>query len=71
MSTIDRISKNLKRLRQQNNLTQQKLAIKMGLSSAGIINKWENCKAAPEFSYIDKLCDILQVDVVEFFKPVN
>jgi transcriptional regulator with XRE-family HTH domain len=46
------------------NLTQEKLAEKLGVSNK-TISKWENGKCMPDYSVIQKLCDALNVTLAE------
>ncbi|SER45093.1 DNA-binding transcriptional regulator, XRE-family HTH domain [Streptococcus gallolyticus] len=55
---------NLKWLRQMNHLTQEQLALKVGVSRESIA-KWENGKMEPTIESIVKLADVFEVSVDE------
>lgn len=55
---------NLKWLRQMNHLTQEQLALKVGVSRESI-TKWENGKIEPTIESIVKLADVFEVSVDE------
>ena len=50
--------------RRAQNLTQEQLAEKLGVSNK-TISKWENGKCMPDYSIIQKLCDALGVTLPE------
>mgnify|MGYP004695530389 CR=1 FL=1 len=50
--------------RRSQNLTQEQLAEKLGVSNK-TISKWENGKCMPDYSIIQKLCDALHVTLPE------
>lgn len=52
------------RKRKEQNLTQEQLAEQLGVSNKAI-SKWENGKCMPDYSIIQKLCEVLQVTISE------
>ena len=50
--------------RRGQNLTQEQLAEKLGVSNK-TISKWENGKCMPDYSIIQKLCEVLNVTLAE------
>ena len=52
------------RKRKEQNLTQEQLAEKLGVSNK-TISKWENGKCMPDYSIIQKLCEVLHVTLPE------
>ena len=61
------IGSNIRRLRLLNNLTQQELAQKLGVSDKAV-STWENDKKIPRMGAIDKmstLFGVLKSDIVE------
>ena len=59
-----KISKNLKKFRKLNNLTQEQLAEKMNLTRQAISN-WENDKSQPDVQSIERLSEIFGISVEE------
>ena len=53
---------NLRRIRKQNNLTQEQLANKSGISRISIV-RYESGESEPNLSNITKLCKALSVTV--------
>ena len=49
------LSENLKRIRKDNNLSQEQLAEKLGVSRQSV-SKWENGEAYPEMDKVLQLC---------------
>lgn len=71
------LSKKIVSLRKKNNLTQEKLAEKMGVSRQTIY-KWETGVVNPTLEYISQLADLFNVsydfllnDDVDWLEPVN
>jgi len=62
------ISRNLKRLRASQGISQLQLALKAGLAH-NFINEIENCKKGTSITTISKLCIALNVKPHEFFLP--
>ena len=52
------------RKRKEINLTQEKLAEQLGVSNK-TVSKWESGKCMPDYSVIQKLCDVLHISLVE------
>ena len=52
------------RKREAQNLTQEQLAQQLGVSNK-TISKWENGKCMPDYSIIQKLCDVIHVSLPE------
>ena len=52
------------RKRREKNLTQEQLAGQLGVSNK-TVSKWENGKCMPDYSIIQKLCDLLGVTLAE------
>ena len=62
------ISKNLKRLRSMQNISQLGLAVNAGLTH-NFINDIENCKKGMSAKTLAKLCTALNVEPYQFFLP--
>lgn len=64
------ISKNIKKSRLEKNLTQEKVALSMGLTTATFYTNAESCKRGKHFSleHIIKISKILDVEIGNFFK---
>lgn len=52
------------RKRREENLTQEQLAERLGVSNK-TVSKWENGKCMPDYGIIQKLCDALHVTLPE------
>ena len=52
------------RKRREENLTQEQLAERLGVSNK-TVSKWENGKCMPDYGIIQKLCDALHVTLSE------
>ena len=50
--------------RKEKNLTQEKLAEKLGVSNK-TISKWENGKCMPDYAIVKSLCDELDITIAE------
>ena len=50
--------------RKENNLTQEQLAAKLGVSNK-TISKWETGKCMPDYSVVKSLCEELNITVAE------
>jgi transcriptional regulator with XRE-family HTH domain len=69
MSTVrDRFGKQLRKIRRNRDITQEKLAEAIGVT-AEFISNMERGKYAPSFDTLEKLAAVLEVDVSEFFPP--
>ena len=60
----EKIGKFILELRKENNLTQQELADKIGVTDRAI-SKWENGRGMPDLSVITILAEELNVEVSE------
>ena len=52
------------RKRREQNLTQEQLAQQLGVSNK-TISKWENGKCMPDYSIIQRLCEVIHVSLPE------
>ena len=68
------LSENLKRIRKDNNLSQEQLAEKLGVSRQSV-SKWENGEAYPEMDKVLQLCKMFNLNIDEILnqdiKEVN
>ena len=62
----EKIGKFIAELRKEQNLTQQELAEKLGVSSKSI-SRWENGRTLPDYSLIKDLCKTLNISINELF----
>ena len=62
----ERIGKFIAELRKEQNLTQEQLAEKLGVTSKSI-SRWENGKTMPDYAILKNLCQELQISINEFF----
>lgn len=60
----EKIGKFILELRKSNNMTQQDLAIKLGVTDRAI-SKWENGRGLPDLSLLIPLCEILNISINE------
>ncbi len=60
----EKIGKFIAKLRQENNLTQQQLAQRLGITDRAI-SHWENGRSLPDVSLFKKLCEILGISINE------
>ncbi len=60
------IGNNIKQLRQQNNLTQDQVAEKLGVSYQAV-SKWENNANAPDIVLLPKIADMFGVSIDALF----
>lgn len=58
------VGKFIAKKRKEKNLTQEQLAEKIGVHNK-TISKWETGKCMPDYSVIQKLCEILDITVPE------
>ena len=56
----------IKKLRENNNMTQTQLAEKLGVSDK-TVSKWETAKGYPDITLIEPLAETLGVSVIELF----
>lgn len=68
------LSDNLKRIRKENNLSQEQLADKLGVSRQSV-SKWESGQAYPEMDKVLQLCQLFSLNIDELLnqniKDVN
>ena len=68
------LSDNLKRIRKENNLSQEQLADKLGVSRQSV-SKWESGQAYPEMDKVLQLCQLFNLNIDELLnqniKDVN
>lgn len=70
MSTIKaRFGKRLRKFRRNKDLTQEQLAERVGIS-VDFVSLIERGLSAPSFDTIQKMSEVLEVPVEEFFKPL-
>ncbi len=65
-----KIGKFIANQRKKQNLTQEELAIKLGIT-AKAISKWENGRSLPDVSIMNELCEILKISLNELFAGEN
>jgi len=67
---LNRVSKNVMRIRIEKGYSQLKLALEMGLNGAAYLGRMELRKQGYHFNIIHlaKMSKILEVDINEFFK---
>ena len=58
----EKIGKLIKKIRQDNNLTQQELAKKYGITYQAV-SKWENGKAIPDIALLKEICHDFNLDI--------
>ena len=58
------LSDNLKRIRKENNLSQEQLADKLGVSRQSV-SKWESGQAYPEMDKVLQLCQLFNLNIDE------
>ena len=62
----EKIGKFIAICRKEQNLTQEQLAEKLGVSSKSI-SRWENGRTLPDYSIIKDLCKTLNISINELF----
>ena len=62
------LSDNLKRIRKENNLSQEQLADKLGVSRQSV-SKWESGQAYPEMDKVLQLCQLFNLNIDELLNP--
>ena len=67
---ISEIGKNIKTMRQQQNMTQKQLASTMNVSNQ-LISKWETGEAVPALEYIESLCKIFDCEISQLVDDIN
>ena len=63
-------AKNLKLLRHEEKLNQQKLATLVGVSQQ-CVSEWENGKIEPTLTYLWKLADIFKISIDELIGRID
>ena len=58
----DKISKTIKEIRKNNNLTQRDLAEKLGVTYQAV-SKWENGYNIPDIEILKKICSEYNIDI--------
>lgn len=61
----EKIGKMIKNIRLKDNLSQQKFAVKYGVTYQAV-SKWENGKNIPDISILKQICDDYNLDINEF-----
>lgn len=61
-SYMKNLSDNLKKIRKENNLSQEQLAEKLGVSRQSV-SKWESNQAYPEMDKMIKLCQLFNLNI--------
>ena len=64
------LSDNLKKIRKDNNLSQEALAEKLGVSRQAV-SKWESGLAYPEMDKVIQICNMFDLNIDELFVPVK
>lgn len=67
------IGKNVAILRKEKNLSQLALSLAMGYKSVSVVSGAEICYNSKHFNLeqLLKIAQILEVDICDFFKPIN
>ena len=60
----EKIGNLIKKIRKENNLTQQDLAKKYGVTYQAV-SKWENCKNIPDIALLKEICSDYNIDINE------
>lgn len=63
-----RFGSRLRRIRRNKDLTQEQLAIQVGVS-LNYIGLMERGEKAPSFEMVQKIAEVLEVDISELFLP--
>ena len=61
------LSENIKKIRKENNLSQEQLAEKLGVSRQSV-SKWESGQAYPEMDKVLQICDLFSLNMDELMK---
>lgn len=67
MDTVDLIAKNIKRLRVVKKLSQKEICAESGVPQ-GQYSRIENGKVEPSVSTLEKLANVFEVNISDFFK---
>ena len=62
----EKIGKFIAQSRKNKKLTQSELAEKLGVTEKSISN-WENGRNMPDYSFLNDLCDVLNISINELF----
>ena len=62
----EKIGKFILKLRKEKKMTQQELALKIGVTDRAI-SKWENGVCLPDASIMHELCEILEITINDLF----
>jgi len=65
-----RFAKRLRKIRRSRDLTQEQLADMVG-GSLNFIGQLERGESAPSLETVQKIAEVLEVDVSEFFLPTD
>jgi len=65
-----RFAKRLRKIRRSRDLTQEQLADMVGVS-LNFIGQLERGESAPSLETVQKIAEVLEVDVSEFFLPTD
>lgn len=66
----EKIGKFIAECRKKNNMTQEELAEKIGVSRKSV-SRWENGNTMPDYSILDNLCNVLNVSINEIYYGKN
>ncbi|MBE6148578.1 MAG: helix-turn-helix domain-containing protein [Firmicutes bacterium] len=61
------LSENIKKIRKENNLSQEQLAEKLGVSRQSV-SKWESGQAYPEMDKVLQICELFNLNMDELMK---
>lgn len=64
------IGKKIAKLRKDNNMTQQQLALKLNVTD-GAISKWETNKSNPDYDILKNICKVFNVKTSYFFDDLS
>ena len=70
MDTFSILAQNIYKYRKQNELTQDELAQKLGVTFQAI-SKWENARSAPDITFLPLLADIFGCSIDDLFSRSN
>ena len=63
----EKIGRFITECRKSKNMTQEDLALKLNVSNRSV-SRWENGKTMPDYSLLNDLCSVLDIDVNELLK---
>ena len=64
------IAQNIKRLRQERNISQNQLARELNITPQAV-SKWENGQASPDIELLPKLAKFFAVSIDELFETTQ